>query len=168
MIIKDFNDFDTNELYAIFRHIYITSPFMSDNFDRKFNSIIDFRNYYHQILRQNGSFVMVTLVDKRPAGFLVLASNPAEKLNHTAWLNMGILESFRRKGIGVQLVESAIERARKENLIEIIYLMVRADHTGAVQLYRKTGFEVIARLEKNTKIGNDYYDGLLMRKFVHI
>ncbi len=166
MTIKNFDDFETNELYAIFRHIYITSDLMSDDFDRKFRDMAQFRNFYIQILRQPGSFLHVALLDEKPAGYLVLEANPAAKLNHTAWLTMGTAERFRRQGIGIQLVETAIERAKDEGKIEIIYLMVRADNTAAVQLYKRTGFDQLARLEKDTKIGADYYDGLLMRRWV--
>jgi len=83
MTIKNFDDFETNELYAIFRHIYITSDFMSDDFDRKYRDIGQFRNYYTQILRQPGSFLHVALLDGKPAGYLVLKANPAAKLCHT-------------------------------------------------------------------------------------
>lgn len=166
MTIKNFDDFEPNELYAIFRHIYITSDFMSDNFDRKFKDMLQFRNHYNQILRQPGSFLLVAMIDEKPAGYLVLEANPASKLQHTAWLNMGIVDRFRRQGIGIHLVETAIERTKREGKVEIIYLMVRSDNAGAVQLYKKTGFEVLTRLEKDTKIGSDYYDGMLMRKLV--
>jgi ribosomal protein S18 acetylase RimI-like enzyme len=166
MTIKNFDDFETNELYAIFRHIYITSDLMSDDFDRKFRDMAQFRNYYTQILRQSGSFLHVALLDGKPAGYIVLEANPAAKLCHTAWLNMGIVERFRRQGIGIRLVETAIERAKTEGKIEIVYLMVRIDNTAAVQLYKKTGFETLTRLEKDTKIGGDYYDGVLMRRWV--
>jgi ribosomal protein S18 acetylase RimI-like enzyme len=166
MTIKSFHDFETAEIFAIIRHIYITSEFMSDNFDRKFRNLMQFRDYYAGILKKAGSFMMVAMYEDKPVGFLVLEANPAERLQHTARLNMGIIDRYRRKGFGIQLVEAAIERSRSEAITEIIYLMVRADHLAAIQLYKKTGFEIIARLEKDTKIGHEYYDGLMMRLFV--
>ncbi|MBE0638364.1 MAG: GNAT family N-acetyltransferase [Bacteroidales bacterium] len=166
MIIKGFHDFETSELYAIFRHIYITSEFMSDDFDRKFHTVHQFHNHYHEILRQPGAFLLVAMMDEKPAGYLVLEPNPATKLAHTAWLNMGIVDHFRRQGIGIRLVEGAIKRMADEKKIEIIYLMVRKDNTAALQLYKKTGFDIVAQLEKDTKIGYDYYDGIMMRRFV--
>lgn len=166
MLIKCFHDFKPNELYAIFRHIYITSEFMSDDFDLKFPDIKSFQNYYLDVLKRPGAAILVAINDDKPAGYLVLEPATAKYLQHTAWLNMGIAEQFRRQGIGMKLVESACERAAYEKIIEIIYLMVRADNIPAIKLYLKTGFETIARLERDTKIGNDYYDGLLMRKFI--
>ena len=63
------------------------------------------------------------------------------------------------------LVDAAIERIRDEKTIEIVYLMVRADNIAAVKLYQQKGFEILATLEKDTKIGSQYFDGILMRKF---
>ena len=43
--------------------------------------------------------------------------------------------------------------------------MVRADNFPAIKLYQQKGFETLAALEKDTKIGSQYFDGILMRKF---
>jgi ribosomal protein S18 acetylase RimI-like enzyme len=166
MTIKSFHDFETPELYAIIRHIYLTSEFMSDDFDRKYRSMAQFRDHYTNILNTPGSFLMVAMSEDKPVGYLVMDVNPAERLRHTARLTMGVVARYRRKGFGIQLVDAAIEKAKQEGNIEIVYLMVRSDHFGALQLYKKTGFETLAMLEKDTKIGDEYYDGVLMRRFV--
>jgi ribosomal protein S18 acetylase RimI-like enzyme len=164
--IRQFDDFNKAELYAIFRHVYLTSDFMSDDFDQKFPTVIDFETYYSTILRQTGSFLIVAMSDERPVGYLILDVNPAVRLRHTARLTMGLAENFRGKGIGFYLIEAALERAKIEKIVEVIYLMVRADHLSAIKLYEKAGFEKLVKLEKDTKIGNEYYDGLMMSKFL--
>lgn len=166
IIIKDFNDFEVGELYAIMRHIYLTSGFMSDNFDEKFPSIGFFKSYFSNLLKRNGSFILVAIFDDKPVGYIVLETNAASRLQHTAWLNMGVVDSFRGKGIGQQLLDAALRKALAGKIIEIVYLMVRSDHYGAVRLYEKSGFDRLAILERDTKIGDEYYDGILMRKFI--
>jgi ribosomal protein S18 acetylase RimI-like enzyme len=164
--IREFKDFEAGEIYAIIRYIYRTSKFMSDDFDRKFPSVAQFKKHYENILGNPGSFLLVAIKEDKPVGYLALEANPAKNLYHTAMLNMGVVENFRGMGIGKFLLTEAINRAKKEDAIEIIYLMVRADHESAVQLYKKVGFDVLARLDKDTKIAGNYFDGLLMRKFV--
>jgi ribosomal protein S18 acetylase RimI-like enzyme len=44
--------------------------------------------------------------------------------------------------------------------------MVRSDNDPAIRLYRNAGFEQLAVLDRDTKIGDSYRDGILMRKFV--
>lgn len=166
IVIRDYKDFEAAEVYAIIRHIYLSSDFMCDDFDRRFNTVAAFKSHYDNLLRQPGSFLMVALAGNRPVGYLLLEGRQEVKLRHTAWLSMGMIEGFRRKGFGSQLVEAAVDRAQNEDHTEIIYLMVRADHTGAIRLYEKTGFEALTILERDTRIGNEYYDGVLMRRFV--
>ncbi|MFP4471425.1 MAG: N-acetyltransferase family protein [Bacteroidales bacterium] len=167
IVIRDFDDFDPGAIYAIIRHIYLTSDFMSDEFDRQYGDVASFKTHFSNLIARRGSFVLVALLDQRPVGYLTLERRQETRLQHTAWLNMGLIENQRRKGIGSMLVESAMDRAAKEGLIEIVYLMVRADHTGAIGLYKKTGFEALVTLERDTKIDHEYYDGVLMRRFLH-
>lgn len=164
--IRQFQDFKTAELFAIFRHIYLTSDFMSEDFDVKFPGVESFSNYYQGILKNRGSFILIAKIENRPVGYSVIEAGDAARLKHTAWLNMGIAQVYRDRGIGGQLLNAALNKARVEGIIEIIYLMVRADHTSAIKLYLNAGFTQLARLEKDTKIGTEYYDGLLMRRFV--
>ncbi len=69
-------------------------------------------------------------------------------------------------GVGKFLLNQAISRASNEGSVEIIYLMVRANHESAVHLYKNAGFDVVAKLEKDTKIEDMYFDGLMMRIFI--
>lgn len=164
--IREFHEFKTAELFAVFRHIYLTSDFMSDDFDRKFPGIEAFSNCHHSILKKCGSFILIATLGERIAGYLIVDTREASRLSHTAELNMGVSENLRNRGIGSALVNAALHKAKADGVVEIIYLMVRADHTGAVKLYENAGFEKIVRLEKDTKIGHEYYDGILMRRFV--
>jgi RimJ/RimL family protein N-acetyltransferase len=64
------------------------------------------------------------------------------------------------------MLQAALERVATEPAIEIVYLMVRSDNEAAIRLYRNAGFEQLAVLDRDTKIGDSYRDGILMRKFV--
>ena len=61
---------------------------------------------------------------------------------------------------------AALEKLRAEGIIEILYLTVRADNIAAIRLYERCGFEKLARLERDTQIGDKYYDAVLMRRFI--
>ena len=162
--IKEFQEFDVGEIFAIVRHIYLTSEFMSDDFDRKFPSVDEFNRYFLQVLETPGSFLLVAIFHNKPVGYLVLEANPAKNLCHTAMLNMGVVDKFRGMGVGKYLLAQSLQKVKSEVSIEIVYLMVRADHSGAIRLYKNAGFDTLAKLEKDTKIDGEYYDGLLMRK----
>ncbi len=58
--------------------------------------------------------------------------------------NVAVHPSFRRRGIGRALVESAIQEALSRGAGEI-WLQVREDNEGAISLYEKLGFIIRAK-----------------------
>ncbi len=54
-------------------------------------------------------------------------------------LNMAVSPSWRRKGIGSQLLEEALNEARTRN-VEGFYLEVRESNRGAISFYARHGF----------------------------
>ncbi|MFT3847496.1 MAG: N-acetyltransferase [Propionivibrio sp.] len=88
------------------------------------------------------------------------------KLRHTAELTMGVSPEARGLGIGRELLDAALDKLRTDNIIEILYLTVRADNIAAIRLYERCGFEKLTLLERDTQIGDRYYDGVLMRRFI--
>lgn len=164
--LKDYHEFDAKELYAIVRHVHLTTDFMSDDFDRKYIDVTAFAKYHQELLYRAGSMMLIAMSDNRPVGYLSIEANAATRQQHTARLTMGIVENYRKKGIGRQLLQAALERMENTKTIEILYLMVRADHMAAIKLYESLGFKTLVRMSRDTKIGNEYYDGILMRKFI--
>lgn len=53
--------------------------------------------------------------------------------------NIAVLPEHRRKGIAYSLIEKAIQHIR-EKKIKNVWLNVRADNVGAIDLYKKLGF----------------------------
>nr|NQU93559.1 GNAT family N-acetyltransferase [Bacteroidota bacterium] len=166
--IKAYSDFAPNDAFAMVGKIYQTSPYLSDDFHRKFPSIHAFKAYAAHLLSQPGSLFLVAVFGKTPVGYLTLEVNPASRLTHTAWLHLGILPEYQNRGVGRELITKALFTAEKATTPEIIYIMVRSDHEAAIGLYRSLGFTNLAVLDKDTKIGNYYFDGLLMRRFVNV
>jgi len=156
---------DASALFKLIREVYQSSPFMSENFEEKFPSFSAFQDFLQNINKIPGAFLHVALSDNQPAAYLVIEPKQASRLKHTAWLNMGVLEKHHGRGIGKMLIDAAFEKIQSEKAIEIVYLMVRSDNHSAIKLYQQKGFEIVAKLEKDTKIGSQYFDGILMRKF---
>jgi len=76
---------------------------------------------------------------------------------------LGVDETYRRKGIGTRLIELTIEKA-KENGYGIISLIVFADNSTALALYKDLGFRKVKKIKL---AGNEFIphqDGCLLLK----
>lgn len=69
-------------------------------------------------------------------------------------LSFGVLEKYRKKGMGGSLLNYVIETAKIRNL-SFISLEVRADNPEAIHLYKKFGFEELGYRKKYYKDGSD-------------
>ncbi len=165
--IREFKDFDIGEIYALVSDVYTTSDGMSEALEEKFPDLESFRQYIAALSSRPGSIALVAESGGRLYGYLTIMPRYQAKLSHTSELNMGVKHGARGKGIGRLLLGDALLRARSSGVLEIIYLMVRADNASAIRLYENMGFDRIAVLKNDTKTQNGYYDGWLMRKFVN-
>jgi ribosomal protein S18 acetylase RimI-like enzyme len=100
---------------------------------------------------------------------------PADRLEHLSHLfssrienswyldTLCVSDNYRRSGIGEKLISLTKERA-VENGYNTLSLITFADNTLAIPLYKRTGFEIVQKVELR---GNEFImhnnDGLLMK-----
>ena len=91
------------------------------------------------------------------AGYSILTFGPEE----THLLNICIDRDFRQMGLGLQLLNWSIERAR-EAKSKIIFLEVRPSNTRAVQIYERRGFRQIGKRPRYYPAHDGREDACLM------
>ncbi|MCZ7176140.1 GNAT family N-acetyltransferase, partial [Salmonella enterica] len=83
-----------------------------------------------------GAFAADTL-----AGIVGLAFEPREKARHKVTLfGMFVTEAYQRKGLGRELLEAALDAARRQPGVKLIQLTVTAGNDAAFALYQRCGF----------------------------
>lgn len=92
------------------------------------------------------------------AGFYVLG--PAKQRHKGILWGMYVRPEARGTGLAVALVQRVIEQARPR--VEEIRLTVMASNTAARRLYSSAGFEPYGLERRALKVGDDYYDDVLM------
>jgi ribosomal protein S18 acetylase RimI-like enzyme len=156
----------TEALFALLRDVYTTPGQMSELFDEKYSSPRALVDEVARVSGRPGGLFLVAELDHRPLGYLILEPRRQARLRHTADLQLGVHSEARGRGIGAKLIETALARAAGEGVVEIVYLMVRADNLPAIGLYTRMGFDRVATLPRDTKIDGSYFDGVLMRRFM--
>ena len=101
-------------------------------------------------------------IDRSPllgvAGFFVPGT---AKQRHKGILwGMYVRPDARGTGLAASLLQRVIEQARP--LVEEIRLTVMATNTAAHRLYSAAGFEPYGLERRALKVGDDYYDDMLM------
>jgi RimJ/RimL family protein N-acetyltransferase len=92
------------------------------------------------------------------AGFYVLG---AAKQRHKGVLwGMYVRPAARGTGLAASLLQCVIEHARPR--VEEVRLTVMASNTAAHRLYSAAGFEPYGLERRALKVGDDYYDDVLM------
>jgi ribosomal protein S18 acetylase RimI-like enzyme len=164
--VKDFRCFSANDLYALFADVYGSSDAMSEILEDKYPDAPSLARDATALAGIPGAVALATEVDHRPAAYVIVRPREAARLRHTADLAMGVARDARGHGLGRLVLRAALDRIRAASVVEIVYLMVRADNGPAIRLYEKAGFTALAVLERDTRIGDAYFDGILMRRFM--
>jgi len=164
--LNDFRSYSAVALYGLFQEIYSSSDGMSELLEDKYPDARCLEEDVDALYRLPGAVALVAEADRKPAGYLIIRPRAQARLRHTAELSMGVAPAARGRRLGSLLLQAALDRLAAERAIEIVYLMVRSDNEAAIRLYLKAGFEQLAVLDRDTKIGDRYRDGVLMRKFV--
>lgn len=99
-------------------------------------------------------------------GNIDITGNQRRKLFHTAMLGMGNRYDWQNQGIGTALIESALEWARNNSPLEIIWLEVYASNDLGLGLYKKTGFKICGRMPNFFKEKGKFVEKISMVKYL--
>jgi RimJ/RimL family protein N-acetyltransferase len=113
----------------------------------------------------NNTPQVVALDDDRVIGWCDIEPHQKQTMKHVGTLGMGLLRTYRNKGIGTRLISAALERARDIGL-EKVELEVISTNANAIALYQKMGFREEGQRRKAIKIDDSYHDCILMYLFL--
>jgi ribosomal protein S18 acetylase RimI-like enzyme len=98
--------------------------------------------------------VLFALSDDKPVGMIVYVFNQRLKSRHIAEIYGFCLNAdYRGEGLGTRLLERALSLIQKNKRIVKVQLAVNPEQRYAVEIYRKAGFVVTGRAEKELKVG---------------
>jgi ribosomal protein S18 acetylase RimI-like enzyme len=96
--------------------------------------------------RSRGKFYALYSSEGLPLGLycLLIEDHPARK-GYAEILDLGVVESHRRQGIGSRLLQDA-EHKSKAASVFCVYLSTYAGDAGAIAFYRQSGYTRVAEL----------------------
>jgi RimJ/RimL family protein N-acetyltransferase len=125
------------------------------------------RERIEKYLNKSGMIILIAEVDGVIAGASGVDNDSKKRRRHVGRIGMSILKEYRGIGCGTALLQSIIEWAKEDKIIEKLGLEVFANNAGAIGLYKKLGFREQGRVPRELKINEEeYVDMILMYKFV--
>jgi L-amino acid N-acyltransferase YncA len=106
-------------------------------------------------------------LEERAVGFQTVEpfATYTHAFDHVAIIATFVELSARRNGIGSQLAEATLEKAKRMGY-EKLFTYVRADNETALEFYRKLGFRVVGTAEKQANCGGAYVDEIIIERFL--
>lgn len=125
------------------------------------------KDYPEEIWRGRVANTLFAFVEGKAVGLIGHVRQSRIKQRHIVNIvSFYVKEDYRGKGIGGQLLNVLLERIRGYNDVTKVSLAVNGTQAPAFNLYSKYGFKVVGELKKELKIGDAYYDELLMDLFL--
>jgi RimJ/RimL family protein N-acetyltransferase len=103
----------------------------------------------------------IALDGDRVVGWADIFPAWADAVKHCGSLGMGLLAPYRGRGIGEQLLQACVTKARAKGMTRV-ELQVRADNERAIRLYERAGFAREGTLRNAMRFDGKYYDALQM------
>ena len=107
----------------------------------------------------NGYYCLIQEVNQEVSGFAIQTIS----LQEAHLLNIGIMEKFRNKGLGQDLLNQIV-LASKEMGSKKISLEVRVSNKAAIDLYSKSGFKKLSLKKNYYGLPDGREDALIMGK----
>lgn len=113
-------------------------------------------------LASDNSLLLVAIFEDDIIGNIDLTGNQRKIMQHTAVIGMGMLEAWRNSGLGTALMKCAIDWAKANAILELLWLQVYTENQVALGLYRKLGFQENGTIKNFFKHNDTYFDKLTM------
>ncbi len=120
------------------------------------------KEWINSFLANDNSLLLVAEYDNHIIGNVDLTGNRRKIMEHTAVMGMGMLKEWRNTGLGTALLQLAIEWAKENPILELIWLQVYTENKLGVSLYRKLGFQESGIIKNYFKQNDMYFDYLTM------
>jgi RimJ/RimL family protein N-acetyltransferase len=125
------------------------------------------REWIRQLLDAPGKILLVGVIADSLVGIINFENGHRRRIAHRGSLHMSVLEEWRDQGIGRALLQSLIQWAEEQPILEKLCLSVLATNARGIKLYLSLGFVEEGRCPRSVKVGPGHYvDEILMYRFV--
>ena len=165
MVIREITVDDAAAFLALRRKLDEETKFMMYEPGERKTTVDQQRNELEQLLLERTSLIVVCEMDNRLVGALTARRMNLNRVNHSAYVVVGVLQDHAGRGIGKKLFQ-ALEDWSRDQGIHRLELTVMCHNLAAVALYTKMGFEVEGTKKHAMRVDDQYVDEYYMAKLL--
>ena len=168
MVIRPITCGDAESFFNMMCFLDDETPFMMyepGERVRKITDISGLRNKIDDALSGNDLLLVAEDGNKEIAGYIWAERGRLNRILHTAYIVVGIRESYRRQGIGTEFFKRLDEWARRNGIVRL-ELTVECANVAGIKLYEKNGFVVEGKRIKSMKLNGEFVDEFYMAKLL--
>ena len=162
VVIREAEPTDAQDLLNTISTYIPESPFIPKSTEEIKLTLEDEVNWIQSFLDSSNGILLLAIHKGEIVGNIDLTGHTRKAMQHTAVVGMGMLNAWQNIGLGTALMESGIEWARANPVLEKLWLEVYVENLGGVALYRKTGFEENGIVKGFFKQNGQYFDKMIM------
>lgn len=162
MIIRKIGIDDSESFLNMLKQLDRETKNMIYEEDERKSTVNDIRKQIEEVTKSD-SLLLVAEADEKLVGFLSADRGFANRIRHSAYIVIGILEAYRGKKIGSRFFEE-LDKWAATSSIKRLELTVMKHNEAGVNLYKKMGFEIEGVKVKSLAVDGKYIDEYYMAK----
>lgn len=168
ILIRHINELDIDGVWNNFNEVVEEGIYLPVLFPVK--SRFEKQSWYNSIKKER-EICIVAVHPKLKVPYNILGQCEISSLDWDAATHVGSLgiivqKKYRDLGIGFSIINMAIRESKDLNNKEKIILSCFSNNERALFLYKKLGFKIIGRREKQFYMDSKYYDEILMELWI--
>ncbi|XP_066154284.1 probable N-acetyltransferase san [Euwallacea fornicatus] len=117
---------------------------------KKLNSVVfpvSYNDKFYKDVLEAGELAKLAYYNDIVVGAVCCRIDTSEKSRRLYIMTLGCLYPYRRLGIGTMMVEHILSYVEQDGNFDSIFLHVQVNNEGAIDFYKKFGFEIVETKE---------------------
>jgi RimJ/RimL family protein N-acetyltransferase len=153
---------DAPRLLNLIKNYLDDSPYIPKSTSEFHLTLLQEETWIQSFLDAPNSLLLVAEYEDQLIGNIDLTGNKRQIMQHNALVGMGMLLEWRNHGLGTVLMQTAIDWAKTNPLLENLQLEVYAENLAGIKLYEKMGFKQCGIIPNLFKENGHYCDSIMM------
>ena len=166
LLIRQAEEKDAQQLVEYLNLVGGESNFLTYGKDEFHLTAEEERQFLRDQQKNPNNLYLAGFIDDELTCFASLTSESKKRISHNCELGITVRKKYWHLGAASALLTELIRFAKANEMLKSIHLDVYANNKNAIRLYEKFGFQAEGRIKNYFRIGNEYYDNLVMTLYL--